>query len=255
MREVGETLRHVRRVELLDPAEPDQPGGHPVGEDHEVAPGVLARGELRLDLGEELVVVVDVLGVVDLDPGRLVNASRVGRCFSSSYVDVLGPVGPVDDLLLAERSVEATVSPLRPAAGMPHAVSPPVATTPSPAARSSERRARAPRPLVILRAMAASCGGERVSYCSMDGALPRDRPGRTGDLNGGARSGVGAGGRRTAGLRTAERGAGRSGAGPGRATRRWGGRCGTGPCGRPPWRRTAGVGRAPGSRPCGPVRC
>ncbi len=61
----------------------------------------------------------------------------------------------------AEWSVEDTVSPLRPAAGMPHAVSPAVATAPSPAARSSDRRASAPRPPVMVRTMAARCGGDR----------------------------------------------------------------------------------------------
>ena len=67
---------------------------------HDVAAGVLAGLQLRLDLGEELVVVVVVLGVVDLDAGLL--RERVERRVLLGLVvdvDVLGPVGPVDDLL------------------------------------------------------------------------------------------------------------------------------------------------------------
>ena len=93
-------VRDVGLVQLLHPAQPDQPGGHPVGEAEGVAAGVLAGGQLRLDLGEELVVVVDVLGVVDLDAGLLREGvqRRVRRGLVVD-VDVRRPVRPVDDLV------------------------------------------------------------------------------------------------------------------------------------------------------------
>ena len=47
--------------------------GHPVGEHHHVAPDRLAVAELVAHLGEELGVVVDVVGVVDLDAGALLE--------------------------------------------------------------------------------------------------------------------------------------------------------------------------------------
>ena len=44
--EVGDVVRHVAEVELLDPAEADQAGGHPVGQDDDVPAGVLAASRL-----------------------------------------------------------------------------------------------------------------------------------------------------------------------------------------------------------------
>lgn len=99
--EVGEGVRQVRGVELLRPAEPDEPPGQPVGDDDDVPADVLAGRELRLDLAEELDVVVDVLGVLDLDAGPF--GERVQRrpvLLVVADVHVLGPVGEVDHLLL-----------------------------------------------------------------------------------------------------------------------------------------------------------
>lgn len=60
-----------------------------------------AYRELRLDLAEELDVVVDVLGVLDLDPGALRERLQGGPVLAVvGDVHVLGPVGEVDLLLL-----------------------------------------------------------------------------------------------------------------------------------------------------------
>ena len=88
-------------VQRLDPAEADHPGGHPVGQHDHVALDRLARAELVAHLGEELGVVVDVVGVVDGDPGRSSNVLElVAR--PCARVDVGRPVGD-DQLLVARR--------------------------------------------------------------------------------------------------------------------------------------------------------
>ncbi|MFN8194804.1 MAG: hypothetical protein U0R80_11050 [Nocardioidaceae bacterium] len=91
------------RVEGLDPAQADHLGRHPVGEDHDVAPDGLARGQLVLDLGVELLVVVDVVGVVDGDPGLALEDLERGRGLLAR-VDVGRPVGD-DQPLLRRRDV------------------------------------------------------------------------------------------------------------------------------------------------------
>ena len=89
--EVVVEVRHLRGIQRLDPAEADHPGGHPVGEHHHVAVDRLARAELVADLGEELRVVVDVVGVVDGDPG-LVLEDLQRRGLLAGRVDVGRPV-------------------------------------------------------------------------------------------------------------------------------------------------------------------
>src|SRR6185369_1607411 len=70
------------------------------GDAYQVTAGVLAGGELRLDLSEELDVVVDVLGVLDLDPGPLGELLQRGTVLLVlADVHVLGPVGEADPLL------------------------------------------------------------------------------------------------------------------------------------------------------------
>ena len=94
-------VRDVRQVQRLQVAHLPELADHPVRQDHQVPAGVLAGGQLLVDLGEEVVVGVDVLGVVDRDPGLglegvqrrpLVLVVRVD-------VDVGDPVREVDDLL------------------------------------------------------------------------------------------------------------------------------------------------------------
>ncbi len=108
--QVGQELRldvgHVRHVELLHPAEADHAGGHPVGHRDDVAADRLAGGELVAHLGEELGVVVDVGVVGDRDPGLLLELlERRDHRLALAVdllgldVDVLRPVGEVDDLL------------------------------------------------------------------------------------------------------------------------------------------------------------
>ncbi len=112
-----------------------------------------------------------------LIPVRFSNASREGRDFSSSLTSMYSvQLEKATVFSLAESSVEAVLGPSRLAGGMPHAVRdarPPTASAPTPPARSIERRLRAPRPLVRLRRIAASCAADRLSgsYCSMRCAL------------------------------------------------------------------------------------
>ena len=54
----------------FEPLEANQAAGHEVGGHHQVGADVLARGERVLDLGEPLLVVVEVLLVVNGQPGR-----------------------------------------------------------------------------------------------------------------------------------------------------------------------------------------
>ena len=94
---VRDLVRHVGEVERLDPAEPDQPAGHPVGQDDEVPARVLAALERRLDRAEELVVVVDDLGVLHDRAvlGLEVLEGLVLRLVFFVGVDVQRPVGEV----------------------------------------------------------------------------------------------------------------------------------------------------------------
>ena len=64
-RRLASTFGHVGVVDLLQVAEVVHLLRHPVGDDEHAAPAGLALVEQRLDLAEELGVVVDVLGVVD----------------------------------------------------------------------------------------------------------------------------------------------------------------------------------------------
>ena len=66
-------VRDAGRVQVLDVAQVMHLLGHPVGHHDDAPPARLALGEQRLHLGEELLVVVDVLDVVDLDAGCLLE--------------------------------------------------------------------------------------------------------------------------------------------------------------------------------------
>ena len=77
----------------------------------------------------------------------------------------------------AEWSVEAVASPVRPGRGYAAGGEPRGADRAEAGrAQQADRRASAPRPPAMLRATAARSGGGIVSYCSMGGALPKDRP-------------------------------------------------------------------------------
>ena len=141
----------LRVVELLDPAEVDHPGRHPVGEHEHVALDRLAGAELVLHLGEELGVVVDVVGVVDADAGGLRRRLDERRGLLAPGVDVGRPVGD-DQPLVAGRDVLAdagrracTLAPSTPKNGSLSAatLSPTNATAPPPL--STPRRV-SPRP-------------------------------------------------------------------------------------------------------------
>ena len=73
-------------VELLEPAEADEPGHHELGGDHEVAADVLACVQRVLDLGEPLLVVVEVLLVRDAQARGLLERGH------QRLADVEGPV-------------------------------------------------------------------------------------------------------------------------------------------------------------------
>jgi hypothetical protein len=81
--------RHVAQV--------DQPAGHPVGQHDDVAIDALVPLERLVDLGEKLVVVVDVFGVFGLDPGGLLEVRH------GLLVDVKRPVGDAEGLAAAGR--------------------------------------------------------------------------------------------------------------------------------------------------------
>ena len=68
------------------PAEVDEPRRHPVGRRDDVGADVAPGDEVGLDLGEVLVVVVEVLGVGEVDARLLANRS------TRLLVDVGGPV-------------------------------------------------------------------------------------------------------------------------------------------------------------------
>ena len=95
---------HLGGVQRLDPPEGDHPGGHPVGQHEHVALDGLAVAELVAHLGEELGVVVDVVGVLDGDAGLgLEHVAGVGRPVRPG-VDVGRPVAD-DQLLVVVRDV------------------------------------------------------------------------------------------------------------------------------------------------------
>ena len=79
-------------VESVDVAEADHPGGHVVGEDDDVDPDRVTGGELGLIAAEPVLVRVDPLHVVDLDPGLFREAQQGGRVAVVVEVDVLDPV-------------------------------------------------------------------------------------------------------------------------------------------------------------------
>ena len=106
--EVGLDVRHVGLVERLEPPEPDDLGGHPVGEHEDVASDRLAGAELVAHLGEELVVAVDVRVVGDLDPGLLLEVVE-GGVLLAVLVHVERPVGE-DQLLLRRRTCPCSCS-------------------------------------------------------------------------------------------------------------------------------------------------
>ena len=88
-------------VEWLAEPEPDELADHPVRHAEHIGGDGLSTGQLRLDLGEVLVVVVDVLGVVDRDAGllgELLQGRRIGRPVLG-HVDIERPVRPVDGLV------------------------------------------------------------------------------------------------------------------------------------------------------------
>ena len=122
-------------------SEPDHASGHPVGEHDDVAVDALVALERLVDLGEELVVVVDVLRVLDLDARGLLEVGH------RLLVDVQRPVG------YARASSLRPLRRLRPPFGAPslppHAARklPPSASPPAPSAV----RARKPRRLTAWR--------------------------------------------------------------------------------------------------------
>ncbi len=131
-------------VERRAIAERDHPGDHPVGEDHDVAVDRLVALQRLVDLGEELVVVVDVLAVLDGDPGRC-REIRNGL-----LVDVERPVGDPQRALWG--AVAAAVEGA--AAGASAAFLPQAASRPPPKARPPAAQAERPR---NCRRLCASC--------------------------------------------------------------------------------------------------
>ena len=125
-------VRHVVEVDLLQVAEVVHLLRHPVGDHEDVAPAGLALVEQRLDLAEELDVVVDVLDVVDADAGTCSSNSSIGAV--RALVDVAGPVRDVELALdrsrLAATSASASLPP-------PTSSSPPQAASASVAASAS----------------------------------------------------------------------------------------------------------------------
>ena len=91
---VGE-LGVVQRCHV---AKVDQAAGHPVGEDDDVAVDALIPLERLVDLGEELAVVVDVLGVLRLDARGLLEVGH------RLLVDVERPVRDPERLAAARGS-------------------------------------------------------------------------------------------------------------------------------------------------------
>ena len=93
--EVGAQVRRVRDLverKLVDPAQLDEPAGQPRRRGDDVGVDRVAAAEHRLDLGEVLVVVVERLGVLHVDAGRLDEpVDRAGQAVLGR-VDVRRPV-------------------------------------------------------------------------------------------------------------------------------------------------------------------
>jgi hypothetical protein len=89
-RDVLEHGLQVGVVEPLEVTEVEHLLRQPVGDDEEAATARVPVGEQRLQLAEELEVVVDVLDVVDFDG---VGLLELGDGAVLSGVDVAGPVG------------------------------------------------------------------------------------------------------------------------------------------------------------------
>ena len=155
-------VRDVLLVQLLHVAQPDQPARHPVRQDDDVAADALAAAEGLADLGEELVVVVDVLGVGDADAGLVLE---VGDRIA---VDVVGPVRDAEGVQAA--AVRRRRRPHRPCSpGRP----------PSPA---RPRRGRCPamsrrrvnrRPHSLLQLSLLSAMGRPLSVDTTRAPMPR----------------------------------------------------------------------------------
>ncbi len=94
--EVGDRGRHLGRVDRLDPLAVDQPSRHVVGDGDQVPAGVEASLQLRRDGGDEVLVALDRLLVVDLRArlGGVVRQGR-GRRAILGPVHVARPVGPI----------------------------------------------------------------------------------------------------------------------------------------------------------------
>lgn len=99
-REQAADVGHLDQLQRLAQALADDPVGHPVGEGEDVAVDVLLGPQLRRDLVEVGVVVVDVLGVGHGQPGLLLEGLE-GRVPLARvvHVEVGGPVGPPHRLL------------------------------------------------------------------------------------------------------------------------------------------------------------
>ena len=138
--------------------EVDHPRGHPVGHHEDVPAGGLAVLQLRRDLGEERLVVVDVaVLVVDGDAGLLLELLHGRGVRPVDRVEVADPVGEDDRLLLvADRSVVTHLSASTLAPSVPQAVEP---------ARRGQRERRDPRPL-IRRPAAHAAPAEPSATCA-----------------------------------------------------------------------------------------
>src|SRR6185437_11687060 len=93
--EVRVDVRQRGLVELLDVAEADHLASHPVRHHDDVAPARAAARKLLADLSEELVVVVDLLGVLHVHAG-LFGELLERRVLAVIHVDVERPVGEVE---------------------------------------------------------------------------------------------------------------------------------------------------------------
>ena len=110
--QVGVDVRHVRDLSSgwIQPRL-DHPGGHPVGQHHHVALDRLAGAELVADLGEELGVVVDVVGVLDGDPGCFLEVLQRVRLALRARVDVRRPVADDQRACRSRRRLRRSTSP------------------------------------------------------------------------------------------------------------------------------------------------
>ena len=190
-REVRVGVRAGWRVELLRPAEPDDAGGQPVGDEMRSRPVSWPAASCGLIFPKNSTLSLMSSVYLTLMPVRRVKASRVGRLFSSSPTSMYSvQLEKLIRFSFAEWSSDAPrrrPAPLRgrDAAGAQRARGRRAARARRarrPAA--GERRVRAPLPSWRLRRIAASWGAERRSgsYCSM-----RVVPFRVGGPPGGGR--------------------------------------------------------------------